>query len=65
MAAKEKKDTSQLGKTLLKVAIGLVLLSWGVRSIWLWRFDVLVLVRGAIGIFAAIIGIVFLAMAKE
>ena len=54
-----------MAKALTKVFAGLILLALGIWSIWLWRFDVLVLIRGSIGIFVALLGIIFLAIAKE
>jgi len=54
-----------MAKASAKVLVGLILLSLGVWFIWLWRFDVLVLIRGSIGIFVALLGVIFLAIAKE
>ncbi len=62
MANEEKKG---IVKMVVKVIIGLLLLAVGVRFIWLWRWDVLTVIRGFLGVVVAFAGIIFLAIAKE
>lgn len=62
MANEEKKG---IVKMVVKVIIGLLLLAVGVRFIWLWRWDVLTVIRGFLGISVTFAGIIFLAIAKE
>ena len=62
MANEEKKG---IVKMVVKVIIGLLLLAVGVRFIWLWRWDVLTVIRGFLGVMVTFAGIIFLAIAKE
>ena len=62
MGNEEKKG---IVKMVVKVIIGLLLLAVGVRFIWLWRWDVLTVIRGFLGVAVAFAGIIFLAIAKE
>lgn len=58
----EKKNV--LG-TLLKVILGLVFLALGVLTILAWRRDLLMVIKGCIGPFLVLAGIITLAIAKE
>jgi hypothetical protein len=62
MANEEKKG---IIKMAVKVIIGLLLLATGVRLVWLWRWDVLTVIRGFLGIVVSFAGIIFLAIVKE
>ncbi|MCX5751723.1 MAG: hypothetical protein NT099_08710 [Candidatus Saganbacteria bacterium] len=53
-----------MGKAL-KVLLGIVLLVLGVASIWYWRWDVLLLIRGSIGFVAIMVGLLFFALASD
>lgn len=61
----EKKEAAQAPKMMLKVVLGLVLLAIGVWFVWLWRWDVLAVIRGFVGLFVVLAGVIFLAIAKE
>jgi len=52
-------------KTAIKFIIGLALIIIGGYSIYLWRDSVLVLIKGCLGAFLILVGLVFLAIAKE
>ncbi|MFA4842689.1 MAG: hypothetical protein WC658_02520 [Candidatus Omnitrophota bacterium] len=58
----EKKNV--LG-TLLKVILGLVFLALGVLTILAWRRDLLMVIKGCVGPFLVLAGIITLAIAKE
>ena len=47
-------------KNLFKVVLGLILGLVGVALIYLFRFDVLTLVKGSVGLFIGLIGLLFL-----
>ena len=63
----EKKECAQTGslKTILKVILGLALLALGASCVWLWRFDLLIVIRGCLGAVIILAGVIFLAIAKE
>lgn len=73
MVDETKKETTQGAKpqqknvvaVLLKVCIGLSLLVLGGLSILKWWPELLILVRGFIGLFLVLAGIITLAIAKE
>ena len=65
MAAEEKKGASLVAKMALKIILGIALLSVGVWLIWLWRWDVLTVIRGFLGMAVILAGVIFLAIAKE
>ncbi len=52
-------------KTALKFVMGLALIGLGGYLIYLWREDVLTLSRGCLGAFLILVGLIFLAIAKE
>ncbi len=62
---KEKKSAKQIAMKGLKVILGLVLLVGGIALIYVWRGDVLNLIKGAIGVIVLLAGVVSLAIAKE
>jgi uncharacterized membrane protein len=65
MAAEEKKAGSQAIKTAMKIILGIILLAVGAWLIWLWRWDVLAVIRGFLGLIVILAGVIFLAIAKE
>ena len=52
-------------KTLLKFIIGIVLIVLGGYLIYLWKDAVLTLIKGCLGGFLILVGLIFLAIAKE
>ena len=62
---KEKKSVKQIVMKGLKVILGLILLVGGIALIYVWRGDVLNLIKGAIGVIVLLAGVVCLAIAKE
>ena len=65
MADEQKKNTTQAVKTALKIISGIVFLAVGVRLVWLWRWDVLTVIKGFVGIAVILAGVILLAIAKE
>ncbi len=62
----EKTDsTDKIFKTILKVLLGIVLLVLGVVLLWVWKSDLLVLIKGCAGPFLILAGVITLAIAKE
>jgi hypothetical protein len=51
--------------TLLKVILGLAFLLLGVLAILRWRGDLLLVIKGCIGPFLLLVGVITLAIAKE
>lgn len=62
---KEKADAGKGVKTLLKYLLGIALVVVGVWLVWVWRNDLLVLVRGGLGLFLILAGAITIAIAKE
>ena len=60
-----KTDVKKIFWTVFKVILGLVFLALGVLAIMKWWGDLLVVVRGCIGLFLILAGIITLAIAKE
>ncbi|MBU3933406.1 MAG: hypothetical protein KKH11_01910 [Candidatus Omnitrophica bacterium] len=65
MADEQKKAVSGVVKIALKVILGIILLAVGAWLIWLWRWDVLTVIKGFVGIVVILAGVIFLAIAKE
>ena len=65
MADEQKKAVSGVVKIALKVILGIILLAVGAWFIWLWRWDVLTVIKGFVGIVVVLAGVIFLAIAKE
>ncbi|MBN1913507.1 MAG: hypothetical protein JW788_03810 [Candidatus Omnitrophica bacterium] len=61
----EKVDAKKVFGTILKVALGLVFLVLGVYLGMRWRFHLLHVIQGCIGLFLVLCGIITLAIAKE
>ncbi len=65
MADEEKKASCQAPKSALKVILGIAFLAVGAWLVWLWKWEVLTLIKGCLGMLVILAGVVFLAMAKE
>jgi hypothetical protein len=61
----KKVDVKKVISTIFKVILGLVFLALGVLAILAWWKDLLALVRGGIGLFLILAGVITLAIAKE
>ncbi|OGX46052.1 MAG: hypothetical protein A3G38_03930 [Omnitrophica WOR_2 bacterium RIFCSPLOWO2_12_FULL_51_8] len=62
----EKKcESSKALSMALKVILGLVFLALGGAAIYAWRSQLLVLIKGCVGPFLILAGIITLAIAKE
>jgi hypothetical protein len=62
----EKKcEASKVMSTIFKVILGLVFLALGVLAILRWWNLLLMIVKGCIGLFLILAGIITLAIAKE
>jgi hypothetical protein len=61
----KKVEAKKIISTLFKVILGLVFLALGVLAIIKWLPDLLAVVRGCIGLFLILTGIITLAIAKE
>lgn len=61
----QKTDIKKILSTVLKVILGLVFLALGVLAIINWLGDLLLVIRGCIGLFLVLAGIITLAIAKE
>ena len=60
-----KTDVKKIFWTVFKVVLGLAFLTLGVLAIMKWWGDLLAVVRGCIGLFLILAGIITLAIAKE
>jgi uncharacterized membrane protein HdeD (DUF308 family) len=61
----KKGEAKKILSTIFKVILGLVFLALGVLAIIKWLPDLLAVVRGCIGLFLILAGIITLAIAKE
>jgi len=61
----QKLDAKKLFWTIFKVVLGLVFLVLGVWAIVAWWQDLLMVVKGCIGLFLLLVGVITLAIAKE
>ncbi|MBL7130079.1 MAG: hypothetical protein ISS45_01520 [Candidatus Omnitrophica bacterium] len=66
----EEKKEKKLGikkffSTLLKVILGLIFLALGVLAIVVWWPDLLLVIRGCIGLFLVLASVITFAIAKE
>jgi hypothetical protein len=65
-AKQEKKvEAKNIVSTMLKVILGLVFLALGAWAVYHWRHNLLVVIKGCIGMFLLLAGIITLAIAKE
>ena len=71
MAEEIKKDEKSPGEgkkvfsTFLKVVLGLVFLGLGVMAILRWWKLLLMIIKGCVGLFLLLAGVITLAIAKE
>lgn len=61
----EKTDAGKGAKTLLKYVLGIALVAAGLGSVLAWRNDLMVLIRGGLGLFLILAGAITIAIAKE
>jgi thiol:disulfide interchange protein len=61
----EKKSAGNVLKKVFKVILGLVFLGLGIWLIWLFRDQLLVVVKGCIGLFLVLIGLITIAIARD
>jgi len=61
----EKKSCCSCSKPNFKVIIGVVLIIIGLVLAIKWRFSLLILIRGCIGLFLIMAGAIAIAIAKE
>jgi hypothetical protein len=65
----ENKGTSTASsgglKTIVKILVGLVLIAAGLYLAWSWRGELIALIKGCLGPFLILVGLVFIAIAKE
>ena len=61
----KKVDVKKVMSTIFKVLLGLVFLALGVLAIIRWWQPLLILVKGGIGLFLIMAGLITLAIAKE
>ncbi|MCX5707140.1 MAG: hypothetical protein NTW13_05780 [Candidatus Omnitrophica bacterium] len=64
-AKKEGLDVKKAFSTLLKVVLGLVFLALGAWAILKWWKLLLMIIKGCIGLFLILAGVITLAIAKE
>lgn len=61
----KKSDAKNMFSTIFKVILGLVFLVLGIAAVIKWLPDLLMLIRGCIGLFLVLAGIITLAIAKD
>lgn len=61
----KKEESSKVMSTILKVILGLVFLALGALAILRWWQILLMIVKGCIGLFLILAGVITLAIAKE
>ncbi len=62
----EKKiDSKKAFSTFLKIILGVVFLALGIGSMIKWWTELMMIVKGSIGLFLLLFGIIILAIAKE
>jgi hypothetical protein len=61
----KKVEVGKILSTIFKVLLGLVFLALGVWAIIHWRARLLDVIKGCIGLFLVMAGIITLAIAKE
>jgi hypothetical protein len=64
-AKKECVESKKVFSTMLKVILGLVFLALGCLAILRWWRVLLLIVKGCIGLFLLMAGVITLAIAKE
>ena len=61
----KKVEAKKIISTVFKVILGLVFLALGIWAIIAWWKDLLLVIKGCIGLFLILAGIITLAIAKE
>lgn len=61
----KKADSKKVFATIFKIVLGLAFLGLGAWAILTWWADLLAIIRGCIGLFLILAGIITLAIAKE
>lgn len=61
----KKTQGSNIMPTIFKVMLGILFLALGVFTLWKFWGDLLAIIRGSIGLFLILAGIITLAIAKE
>lgn len=61
----KKVDAKKVISAILKVILGLIFLVLGILAIVAWRADLLLVIRGCIGLFLVLAAIITFAIAKE
>ena len=61
----EKKSASELAKTVIKMILGVVLVALGVVAVVVWWEELLMLIRGGIGLFLVLVGLITIAIARD
>ena len=61
----KKADAKKIASTVFKVILGLVFLVLGIWAIVAWKHDLLTVIKGCIGLFLILAGVITLAIAKE
>ncbi|MDD5617909.1 MAG: hypothetical protein PHG69_02340 [Candidatus Omnitrophica bacterium] len=63
----ENKECKASGglKMMVKVLVGLALIAAGLYLCWNWRGALITLIKGCLGPFLILAGLVFIAIAKE
>ncbi|MCF7875169.1 MAG: hypothetical protein K9M14_05860 [Candidatus Omnitrophica bacterium] len=65
MAEEQKKKGAAAVKTALKIILGLIFIGLGIWAVIAWWKDLLVVIKGCIGLFAILAGAITIAIAKE
>jgi hypothetical protein len=68
MAEEAKKEEQKENKSLsmfFKIVLGLVFLVFGGWAVYKGRYDLLIVIKGTVGLFFILAGIITLAIAKE
>lgn len=61
----KKEQASKVMSTILKVVLGIAFLVLGVLAILRWLPQLLMIIKGCIGLFFILAGVITLAIAKE
>lgn len=61
----KKVEVSRVMSTIFKVILGIVFLALGVLAILKWWPQLLMIIKGCIGLFLILAGVITLAIAKE
>ena len=61
----KKAEPNKMMSTLLKVVLGIVFLVLGVYGVMRWWGQLLTIIKGCLGLFLILAGIITLAIAKE